>query len=66
MHLKDYLNFRIAYGEYKAKLAAANKDVEELHKTFVQDKVNKLGVVEKTREEQERWVWSPVFRILKE
>lgn len=66
MHLKDYLNFIIVPKEYEANLVAANKDVEDLRKTFVQDKFNKLDVAEKTCKKHERWAWFPMFRILKE
>lgn len=66
MHLKENMNFRLASREYKAKLAAANKDVEDVRKIFIEDELKKLDVIERTREEQDRWSWSPAFCILKE
>ena len=53
IHLKDYLNFRIKSRMYEAKLASANKNVKGLCKMFLQDKFNKLDVVQKTRKEQD-------------
>ena len=44
MHLKEYQNFRLASREYEAKLAAANKNVEDLRKKFIEDELNKLNV----------------------
>ena len=66
MSLKEYLNFRLASKDYETKLAVANKNVEDLCKRFVEDELNKVDVAERTREEQERWSWSPSFCILKE
>jgi hypothetical protein len=66
MHLKEYLIFRLASKEYETKLVVANKDVDDLRKKFVEDELNKLDVAERTREEQDRWSWSPTFYILKE
>ena len=54
MHLKNYLNFRITSKDYKAKLAAANKNVQALRKKFVQNKFNILDVTIKIREDYER------------
>jgi hypothetical protein len=65
MHLKEYLNLRLASREYEAKQVAANKDVEDLRKRFIGDELNKLNLAERTREEQDRWSWSPTFCILK-
>ena len=66
MHLKEYLNFRLASKDYETKLAAANKNVEDLRKRFVEDELNKVDVAERPREEQERWSWSLAFCIMKE
>ena len=66
MYLKEFLSFLIVSKDYKTKLAAANKDVEDLRKKFVEDELNKLDVIWRTRKEQEKWSWSPTFCILKE
>ena len=63
MHLKNYLNFRITSKDYKAKLVAANKDVEALRKKFVQNKFNILDITVKIREEHKNRHGPQCFKI---
>lgn len=66
MRLKDYLVYRLQKHEYEANLAAANDNAEELRSKYVKDKLNKFDAAEENRAEQEKWGWSPLYRIFKE
>ena len=66
MRLKDYLEYRIRTREYEAKLAAANGNAEELRSNYVKVKLDKFDTAEKNRVEQDKWGWSPLYRIFKE
>ena len=66
MLLNDYLDQRIRTQEYKTKVAAANGNVEELRAKYVKAKLDKFDDAEKCRAEQEKWRWSPFYRIFKE
>ena len=66
MRLKDYLSYRICLREYEANLAVAHGNINELRSKYVNDKLDKYDNAEKNRAEQEKWGWSPIYRILKE
>ena len=63
MHLKDYLSFKIQTREYEAEVAAANGNVAELRSAYVKDKLDEFDNAEKSRAEEEKWGWSPLYRI---
>ena len=66
MRLKDYLNYILRIREYEASLAASHGNIVELRTKYVNEKLDKYDIAEKNREEQEKWGWSPIYRILKE
>jgi hypothetical protein len=66
LRLKEYLHYRIRTREYEANLAAAHGNIAELCSTYVNGKLAKYDNAEKNRVEQEKWGWSPIYRILKE
>src|ERR1700737_396727 len=65
MHLKEYLNYIIQTREYEAKVAAAKGNIAELRNQYVKDMLEKFDNAEKSRAEQEKWGWSPLFSIFK-
>ena len=66
MRLKDYLDYRVRLREYEASIAAANGNADKLRAKYVEAKLAKFDEAEKIRAEQEKWGWSPLFRIFKE
>jgi hypothetical protein len=66
MRLKDYLNYRICIREYEAKVAAAHGNVAGLRGQYVKAILDAFDDAERTRIEQEKWGWSPLYRIFKE
>src|ERR1700738_2569355 len=66
MRLKEYLDYRIRSQEYEANIAAANGNAEELRAKYVKGKLDKFDNAEKSRAEQDKWGWSPLYRIFKE
>lgn len=66
MRLKDYLNYRICIREYEAKVAAAHGNVAGLRSQYVKAILDAFDDAERTRIEQEKWGWSPLYRIFKE
>ena len=66
LRLKDYLEYRIRQHEYEATLLAANGNAEELRIKYVNEKLDEFDDAEKIWAEQEKWGWSPLYRIFKE
>ena len=66
MRLKDYLDYGIRTQKYEANLAVANGNAEELRSKYVKAKLDKFDDAEKSRAEQEKWGWSPLYCIFKE
>ena len=66
MRLKDYLDYRLRAREYEATVAALIGNAEELRAKYVKAKLEKFDIAEKSRAEEEKWGWSPLYRIFKE
>lgn len=66
MRLKDYLNYRLCLREYEAKVAAAHGNVAGLRCQYVKTILDAFDDAERSRAEQDKWGWSPLYRIFKE
>lgn len=66
LRLKDYMDYRIEFREYEAKVAAAHGNVAALRKQYVDAVLAEFDDAEKSRAEEANWGWSPLYRLLKE
>lgn len=66
MRLKEYLFYLMRIRVYESNLAAAHGNIAELRSNYVKGKLEEYDNAEKSRVEQEKWGWSPIYRILKE
>ena len=66
MRLKEYLDYRLCLQEYEANIAAKYGNAEELRAEYIKAKLDKFDTAERSRAEEEKWGWSPLYQIFKE
>ena len=66
VRLRDYLEYKLRLQEYNATLEDANGNAEQQRAQYIKAKLDEFDNAEKSRAEEEKWGWSPLYHIFKE